>query len=314
MNIDWLILLLALPAVIAPVVLLCGFAGCKTLLGFEDPILIVAAPQNLRAESIGFDQITLAWDYLAPPPEPVTFEVELNQASPQVMTFATGLVDRFFTHSGLQAGRAFFYRVRAVRTSDQRPSEWVPEPPLLATTLEFQTAFDTTTNPNAPAAGVNAAGDCIVQRIQGSALLQGGGLVRITLIGLATQTTQLNAVTISQPLLIPTPEPWDAADLPVPVTFGGSAAVTLQNGLAAVSDTISYPVEAGRDLLIAFDFNAGSQNVLRRTVTGAQAYTRNNTAEATIQDRSAGYATINNVVHCIAKIEVAGPEPPGPIL
>lgn len=310
---DWLLLLLAVPAVIVPVVLLCGFAGCATILGFEDPILSVADPENLRPESIGFDQITLAWAYLDPPPEPVTFEVKVFQANTSVTTIASGIVDRNFVHTGLQPGSTFLYQVRAVRTSDQRVSDWVPDPPLLVTTLEFQTAFDTTTNPNAPAGGVNAAGDCIVQRIPGTAILKGGSFVRITLASLSNLTTQLDAVTISQSLLTPTPEPWDSADPPVPVTFAGSVAVSLQNGATAVSDTIGYPVEVGRDLLIAFDFSAASQNILRRTVIGAQAYSRNNTAQATVQDRSAGYATINNLVHCIEKIEVAGAEPPGPI-
>lgn len=310
---DWLILLLIVPAVIAPVVLLFGFTGCAAILGFEEPILSVADPENLRAESIGFDQITLAWDYLDLPPEPVTFELKLIQPVTSVTTIAPGIVGRSFAHTTLQPGTTFLYQVRAVRTSDQFASDWTPDPPLLATTLEFQTAFDTTTNPNAPPGGVNAAGDCIVQRIPGTALLQGGSFVRITLVGLPNLTTQLDAVTISQPLRTPTPEPWDSADLPVPLTFAGSTVVSLQNGAAAVSDTIGYPVEAGRDLLIALDVNAASQNVLRRTVIGAQAYTRNKTAQATVQDRSAGFATINNVVHCIETIEIAGPDPPGPI-
>ncbi|MFO1092478.1 MAG: fibronectin type III domain-containing protein [Planctomycetaceae bacterium] len=310
---DWVFLGLLVPAVLVPIVLLCGFAGCRQILGLEDPILTVAPPTNLRADSIGLDGITLAWDYLDPPPEPVKFDVEINNTSPPLQSIVSDISGRSFTHSGLPPGTTFFYRVRAVRTSDHLASDWVPDPPLLVTTLIFETAFETTTNPANPAAGAAVAGACVVQRIPGSALSRGGSLVRITLTGLANQETRLDFVSISQSLPTTSPQPWDAADLPVPVPFGGVAMVSLQNGTSAVSDIVQYPVTQGQDLIIAFDVDPASQNVLRRTVVGAEAYLRNNTAQAAAQDRAPGYATINNVVYCIERIEVAGPEPPGPI-
>jgi hypothetical protein len=313
MNMDWLLLFLAVPAVIVPIVLLCGFAGCRTLLGFEDPVLIVAPPENLRPESVGFDGITLTWDYLDPPPEPVTFEVEVNDTDPPAQTIVTGITGRFLFRSGLPSGADFFFRIRAVRTSDHVASDWVPDPALLVSTLIFETTFETTTNPPTPVGGVSLPGDCIVQRIPGAAITRGGSLVRITLQGLATQETRLDFVSLSQSLPTTAPEPWDSADPPVQVTFSGNPVVILQNGMPAVSDIISYPIAAGADLLIAFDVNATSQNLLRRTVTGAQAYIRNNTSQAAAQNRSAGYLTNNNLVHCVDKIEVAGPEPTGPI-
>src|SRR5689334_6913030 len=128
---EWLVLFLAVPAVIVPVVLLFGFAGCRTLLGLEDPVLAVAPPENLRAESIGLDGFTLAWDYLDPPPAPVTFEVEINDTDPPAQTVASGIAGRTLTRTGLPQGAAFFFRVRAVRTSDHAVSIWVPDPPLL---------------------------------------------------------------------------------------------------------------------------------------------------------------------------------------
>jgi hypothetical protein len=308
---EWLILLLLVPAIVAPVVLLFGFAGCRQILGFEDPILVVAEPRFPRVEFTGLNQIRFAWDYMTPPPEPVTFEVEINGTNPPGQTIESGITDRFFPHTGLQQGQTFLYRVRAVRTSDQQRSIWVPEPPLSATTLSFETILETTTNPPSPPAGVNLAGGTIVQRINGAAITRGGSLVRITLVGLPNQQTVLSAVTISQALPTTAPQPWDSADIPVAVTFGGTP-VNLQNGVPVVSDIISYPVIQGQDLLIAFNVSPASQNVLRRAVTGPVAYTRNNTAEAATQDRSAGYTTNNNLVYCIERIEVAGVAP-GPI-
>jgi hypothetical protein len=310
---EWLLLFLIVPAVVIPVVLLFGFAGCRQILGFEDPVLVVADPQFPRIESIGLNHIRVAWDYLIPPPEPVTFELEINSTDPPGQAIESGITDLFLQHTGLQEGQTFFYRVRAIRGSDQLVSNWVPDPPLSATTLSFETVFETTTNPPNPVAGIAAAGNGIVQRIGGAAITRGGTFVKLTLVGLANQVTQLAAVTISHPVAAGAPQPWDSADPPLPVTFGGGgAAVALQNGVPVVSDIITFPVTQGEDLLIAFDVSATSQNVLRRGVTGTQAYRRNNTAEAATQDRSAGYGTENNLAYCIERIEVAGPEP-GPI-
>jgi len=308
---EWPVLLLMAPAVVIPVVLLFGFAGCRQILGLEDPVLVVADPKFPRVESIGLNHIRIAWDYLIPPPEPVTFEVEITSTNPPGVTIETGITDLFFQHTGLPEGETFVYKIRAVQVSDHRASDWVPDPPLVGTTLSFETVFETTTNPPSPAAGVAAAGRGIVQRINGAGIVRGGTFVRITLVGLQGQETRLSAVTISHPAPINAPQPWDSADPPAAVTFGG-AAVSLPNGAAAVSDIISFPVVTGEDLLVAFDVSATSQNVLRRGVTGSQAYTKNNTAEAATQDRSAGYSTENNVVYCIERIEVAGPDP-GPI-
>jgi hypothetical protein len=308
---EWLILILAVPVIVAPVVVLFGFAGCRQILDIEEPIVLPAPPGFPRVEIIGLNQIRLAWDYMIPPPAPVTFDVEINATDPPDQTIAQGITDSFFEHTGLQEDATFLYRVRAIRTSDQQHSIWVPEPPLSATTLSFETILETTTNPPSPPAGVNLAGGCIVQRIPGATITRGGTLVRITLVGLPNQTTQLSAVTISQTLPTSAPQPWDAADIPVAVTFGGTA-VSLQNGVPVVSNIISYPVTQGQDLLIAFNVSPASQNVLRRGVTGAVGYTRNNTAEAATQDRSAGYGTNNDLMYCIERIEVAG-VPPGPI-
>jgi hypothetical protein len=129
---DWVLLFLLVPAVVAPVVLLCGFAGCREILGIEDPVLIVADPGFPRVESIVLNDIRLAWDYLIPPPEPVTFEVEINGTDLPEQTFERDIADTFFSHTGPREGKTFFYRVRAVRTSDQQPSNCVPDPPLLA--------------------------------------------------------------------------------------------------------------------------------------------------------------------------------------
>jgi len=55
---DWLILLLLVPAIIAPVVLLVGFAGCKFEHGQVDPYLAIDSAKGKNPYTV-----TLAWSF-----------------------------------------------------------------------------------------------------------------------------------------------------------------------------------------------------------------------------------------------------------
>jgi hypothetical protein len=153
------------------------------------------------------------------------------------------------------------------------------------------------------------AGACLVQRINGPLIAKGGARVRITLLGLASQTTRLDRVFISKAVAATAPQPWDAAAPLVEVKFNGQPGVVLQNGQPGVSDPATFPVVQGQDLLITFDVNPASQNPLRRSRTGPQFYSKANTAEAKDLDRTAGYSNLPlvnaNIVYWIDKIEVA---------
>jgi len=175
-------------------------------------------------------------------------------------------------------------------------------PPI---TLPNWVSIFTTANilPN-PQNGVDVAGDCIVQRIPGPAV--GGTMVRLKLRGIANQTTDLTAVTISRAVPSTAAQSQNSMDLPVPVTFGGASGVTFQNNLIPKdSDTIGYTVAAGQDLHIAFNVRLTSGRILRRNVPGALAYAKNNAAEAALAVRPPQYNTNNNDVYCIETIEVA---------
>src|SRR5688572_14621955 len=86
MTMEWFILLLIVPAIVAPIVLLCGFSGCSIIYNpdnLPDP-LPPAKPTGLTATAIDLDRIRLTWDYLSPPPQAVTFQVRRSGGSPTI--------------------------------------------------------------------------------------------------------------------------------------------------------------------------------------------------------------------------------------
>jgi hypothetical protein len=295
---EWALLLLLVPAVVAPVVLLFGFAGCNFERSLGEPA--PAAPTNLRVTATDLDSITLAWDYLAPPPEAVVFEILHDQTEPPI---ATDLSGTSHTHPGLGEGTTHAYQVRAVRVSDQLKSDWVPEPPLVATTRKWDPIFSSAGIPPDPQNGVNNANDTLAQRI--NAVANGGIFVRVTIRGIVNETTSLTAVTVSRAVPAGAVQPWNSAEPPQAVTFGGGGVLNLPGGVAAVSDKISQAVVAGEDLLVALDVANGSGRILRRDVPGAVAFIGNNRAEAALMSRTAGYNTDNNRAYCVELVEVA---------
>lgn len=299
---DWLILTVAVPTIVIPVVLLWGFSGCSIIYNpdnLPDP-QPPAKPVGLTATAVALDRVRLTWQYLQPPPESVTFQVQRSGGNP-LLPQPPPTADVTQDDTGLDEGTLYLYQVVAIRDSDQVPSE--PSDPAAATTLSFQSILTTANLPPNPQGGVDNANDTIVQRINGAAL--GGSFVRITLRGVVNETTVLTRVTVSTAVPAGAVQPWDSVDQPVPVTFAGAAAVNISGGGTAVSDRISFPVTQGQDLLVAFDVAAASGRILRRSLAGAQAFIGGNRAEAGVMDRSGGYNASNGVVFCIELVEVA---------
>jgi hypothetical protein len=317
---EWLILLSLVPAIVAPVVVLYGFAGCVYTPPPPAPVP-PADPTNVRVDSKDLDRITLKWDYLDAPPLPVTFEVEINDLNtdPPSQTFARDIpqTTREFPHTGLQAGKVFEYRVRAVQATDPRESNFVPNPPLRAATLSFQTAFGPITLANND--GGND-GSCTVQRIEPASLLLGGTLpvnnrVRITLRGPTAGGLTLDLVTISRAAVPgddpnnPTPDLYDSGP---DRTQLAAAVVVPTNGIHVVPP-VGYQLNKNVPLLIAFDINdTAGQGTLRfvgNVPAGvATMYSLQNTDEAATNNRTAGYNTQSRI-HIVERIEVVAETP-----
>ena len=153
---DWLILILGVPAILIPLVLLFGFAGCTAQapgLCADDsdcPVgtqcvegLCIAvddsppsAPENLAAIALDDHSVSLTWTNT----DPAATDFRIERA-PEAGDFAaipapanlssTGATDA----SGLQAGVTFIYRVRALleqeasEPSDTSSATVFPAPP-----------------------------------------------------------------------------------------------------------------------------------------------------------------------------------------
>jgi hypothetical protein len=141
---DWFILLLLVPVMLAPIVLLCGFSGCSLLLpsptcssdeqcpaGFicvdGECILIDAPdvppapaaptrPENLVARAVSESEIRLTWEN-TDPAAPDSFEVGRHGENEEDFAPIPGapapITVESFDDAGLPEGTTFFYEVSA---------------------------------------------------------------------------------------------------------------------------------------------------------------------------------------------------------
>ncbi len=124
---QWLTLLLLVPAVLVPVVLMFGFAGCAQLAGIDDPgpdspPSKPAAPSGLNVEGISESKISISWQNNAP--DCSTFLVQRTPGGPPFSVMGTFMT----TDQNLPEGSTFSYTVSATRgtgptdTSDPSPA------------------------------------------------------------------------------------------------------------------------------------------------------------------------------------------------
>jgi hypothetical protein len=302
---EWLVLVVLVPAILVPVVLLWGFAGCT----FTVPISSdTQRPTNLRAKGISVSAIALTWDN--PNTDPVTFQVERTkqgESIPQILASTSTTLD----DTGLEEATSYFYQVRAIRLSDNDESDLSDQAPARTLGLVFQSALTTDQT--------GLEGFCLVQRIEPTRLRQStlaGGLatlgarVRITLRGSTATNLILNRVFISQPAAA-----GDLYDSGGDLTHVASNVVVDANVSVPMPD-IDYDLDHTKPLLIAFDISSapGSGSVrFIANVPEAEAIVHFNpaTAEAGINDRlpsvsnpGAPAYTPSKSIYLVEKIEV----------
>jgi len=140
MAMDWLILILGVPAILVPLVLLFGFAGCATPAAVcnddadcpagtecSQNACVVApgdpappsAPDGLAADAFDDQSVSLVWHNNEPAAADVSFEIERTPTNGAPVVFPvqanlspTGAAS--VTDAGLEEGVTFIYRVRAV--------------------------------------------------------------------------------------------------------------------------------------------------------------------------------------------------------
>jgi hypothetical protein len=292
---DWLILLLLVPAIVIPVVLLFGFSGC----GFSVTIPPgeVAIPTIVSAKPLDNQTVILEWTINST--DVVSFEVQrvkLGEPPPSPTAQSSPFVD-----TGLIGGTTYFYRVRAVRLSDGQDA-WsdfatvVTWAPAFQHSLDGQESFD-------------ASNSCIVQRIDPAELLRGGNLVSVTVRAGTTGDLQLTAATISNKA--PSGDDFDSAAQPVSILYPGPNLVTAgtNTGLAPVE----FALDGTSPILIAFDVGAPGHAVFTRNVPHTMYFGDPQgggpVQQAAVMDRS-GFTTQLNELWLVERIDVATKWPP----
>jgi hypothetical protein len=290
--------MLLAPVMVAPVVLLWGYAGCS----FNPQNgYLPGVPVDLTVTNVSSGSISLSW-FPSDDAEGVTFEVERlrNGDTTPVILPTTGTT---FTDQGLLPLTLYRYRVRAV--SGTLTSDFTGQ--VEATTLAPQACFSSTLMTDQS----GLEGFCMVQRIEPARLAAGGSLVFITVRGSTAGNLVLDRVFISQPAAAG--NPYDSSADLTPV----AAAVTVPANTPVVLPVVAYTLDRTRPLLVSFDISAtaGQGNVrFQSPVPAAEAtmFFRPATAEASVADRLPSAANpgatpynISNSIYLIERIEVA---------
>jgi hypothetical protein len=291
---EWLVLLVLVPAIVAPVVMLIGFAGCYHDVQLQNPPAI----QSAVAKSVCV--ITLTWQYGGAQPQ--TFQIV--RTNPDGTTTTLQTTTSTFDDTGLLAASTYSYTVAAVYGSGPGTAS----NPVTATTPPFQPTFQETLN----ADNAGWEGYTLVQRIEAARLTTGGTQVRLTLQASSTEAVSVDRIYISQPSSAAGANPYDSgADL-TPIYAGGpTMPLVMAAGqvmlFPAVDQTgINYTLDPTQPLLIAVDFSAapGSGLGFVQSVPAVEATAFFNLgAEAAVMNRSANYTLVNEILF-FQKIEV----------
>lgn len=251
---EWLILLLLVPAIVVPVVLFAGFAGCSFEPGTSGPEAPV--PIILLARGRDVSTIRLIWGWAE---AAQTFWIARKRQPPTGSLPATfsvpGSPTIFDDTGGLEAVTAYEYRVGG----QQSDGSIVWSPPVTGTTLGFEETFrETLTLDNEGWEGYT-----LVQRIEASALMAISRTqvkqVRITLHASPLNVASIDRVFISGPSSASganeyDSDPDDLTEVPLPQT-----PFVVPAGGSRVLPPVNYIVQPGSQaLLIAIDFTPSS--------------------------------------------------------
>src|SRR5262245_10058337 len=197
---EWLILLLLVPAVVVPVVMIFGFAGCAQIVGIHDyqPANGGNGPPQFpdpvidSAEGKSACVITLNWIY--DNPAVVKFQIERDGVVLQEEPTSPP-----FDDTGLLADTGYTYRVLAW-SIDGPSGDW--STPVVGTTLPFVPTFQAWPDPPyTPLDSDGWEGYTLVQRIEPLRLSTSGTQVRITLRASSMSDASIDRIYISQPQL-----------------------------------------------------------------------------------------------------------------
>jgi hypothetical protein len=308
---EWLILILLVPAIVAPVLLLVGFAGCTAVLDLDDKTFGTGTPDTpptpekkviVIDSADGQDVITikLTWHSDFALSDLVFDRTKVEDGSS--ITF-DAQPSPFDDSDGLEAAKSYTYTLRHESGSEKSAE-------VTGTTLGFETTFETTFDPTLDGDATGWEGYTLVQRIEPAALTPINRQVkqaRITLFAATTSDASIDKISIS-PANPASAQEYDSNGTPtavydpmppVPLVVAAGTSVTLP--------PVNYIADIGQPMLIAIDFTPAppASGVKRAAVmpTMARAWWRAATAEAMSDTRSPGYGS-SDVVDLIGRVEI----------
>jgi hypothetical protein len=275
---EWFILLLLVPAIVAPVVLVLGFAGCSFAPRPE--------PTIDSATGTSFNTISVAWGI---------------SGSASVRFQRTNL-DSTVTDLGIQPTSPFTDTVPAPTQSDQNPplvyqyhAENSVDPPQdfysTVSGKTFESTFDGMLI-NQLNNGTGTQGFTFVQRIESASLTKSSNAVQLLLQAGASNGASIDAIYISQADLSQPSQPWQPANDLTQVPLPQQPFIVPAGGSVVALPPVAYALDKSKPLLIAVDFSVSPVSGVKISnpvpITQAANYFKQG-AEAALQPRSAGY-------------------------
>lgn len=261
---EWLTLLLLIPAIVVPVALLVGFAGCDRVFGLTE--ISPTTPMIDSATGKDGTTITLVWHW---DDVPQNFQFERTDPDGNIANFDAPAPAAPFDDTGLAPATSYRYRVRAIDTSGD-PTDWSAV--VTGTTLAFASTYAKTLTED----NLAWEGYTIVQRIEAAHLSATGPHIRISVQASSVSDASIDRIYISQ--AASTGNPYDsAADL----TQIYDSAVNQQQPFVVPAGTtkslpiVAYTINKFQALLIAVDFAAAP-------ASGVEAASSVPTSEATV--------------------------------
>jgi hypothetical protein len=294
---EWLTLLVFIPAIVLPVALLVGFAGCDRVFGLTE----VSPPTLIIDSATGKDgtTITLIWHSDG---TPQSYQFERTDPVGNIANFEAPAPAAPFDDTGLAPATSYRYRVRAIDTSGD-PTDWSAA--VTGTTLPFASTYAKTLTEDSS----QWEGFTLVQRIEAAHLSATGPHVRISVQASSASDASIDKIYISQ--ADSTGNPYDsAADL----TLVYDSAANQQQPFVVPAGTtkslpiVAYTINKVQALLIAVDFSAtpASGVELASSVPTSEAaayYLATPAGEAAVRIRSPNYQQASDVVF-ITNVEV----------
>jgi hypothetical protein len=301
---EWLTLVLVVPAVIVPVILLAGFAGCDDVFNLHRPDV----PSIVSAEARGASVIRLTWTYSQDPPA-TEFEFErtklLDQQDLHTFKASSSPYDDNNAGLGLDERTVYNYRIRAIY-SDGETGAWSDF--VMGTTLAFATIFSWTPQEQAIAEdNVGWENYCLVQRIEVTRLAQpsfSGTQVRLTLRASLADDASIESLFISKPDPQPGRDPYDS-DIDLTPVIASKVVIPANNSVPIPA--INYVLDPTRPLLLIFAFSAAPPSGIKAVQvpgTDASAYFKQSTDEAPKTDRASDFTQATQGLFFVEKIEI----------